>query len=116
MSDEEDYKKWINKRNYIYDSFYNETYLNGLTVSIYSESEEAWLAACEIKNKEIKLLKEELKREREGNDFYDENFGGNEGKYTRISPEDWYKRGDATYGGKKAREIIAQRKIKSEDL
>ena len=75
------------------------------------------------RGKLIRQLKEELKREREGNDLY-----GNIQTYTEYYDDDknMIKEFDSeqieyhgrfiSCSGKKAREIIAQRKIKDEDL
>lgn len=55
--DKEEYDKWLESQNWHYDSFDNEYYQNGLKVSIYGETEEAWQSACEYKQKEIDELK-----------------------------------------------------------
>ena len=55
--DKEAFEKWLEAQNWYYDSFDNEYYQNGLKISIYGETEEAWQAACEYKQQEIDELK-----------------------------------------------------------
>lgn len=59
--DKEEYDKWLEAQNWHYDSFDNEYYQNGLKISIYGETEEAWQAACGYKQKEIDDLIGQLK-------------------------------------------------------
>jgi hypothetical protein len=52
MGTEEDkkkYEEWLEKRDYYFDHD-NDCWLDKKIVSIYSETEDAWLAACEYKN------------------------------------------------------------------
>jgi hypothetical protein len=58
--DKEAYEKWLEAQKYDYDSWDDKHCRNGLVVSIYSETEEAWQAACEYKDAEIKKLREAL--------------------------------------------------------
>ncbi len=51
--DKEAFEKWLEAQNWHYDSFDNEYYQNGLKISIYSETEEAWQDACEYKDKSL---------------------------------------------------------------
>jgi hypothetical protein len=45
--DNEAFEKWLNDQDYKYDTWDGQDYKDGKVVSIYSETEEAWQAACE---------------------------------------------------------------------
>ncbi len=55
--DKEAFNKWLNDQDYKYDTWDGQDYRDGKIVSIYSETELAWQAACEYKDKEIGDLK-----------------------------------------------------------
>jgi len=68
----EAYNNWIKNRDYHFDMD-GEAWLNKEVVSIYSETKDAWQAACEYKQREIdeiyatwegtlKILNLEMKR------------------------------------------------------
>jgi hypothetical protein len=55
--DKEAFEKWLNDQNYKYDTWDGQDYRDGKIVSIYSETELAWQAVCEYKDKEIDEIK-----------------------------------------------------------
>ena len=57
--DKEAYNNWIKNRDYHFDMD-GEAWLNKEVVSIFSETKDAWQAACEYKQKEIDELKSAL--------------------------------------------------------
>jgi hypothetical protein len=58
--DKKKYDEWRDKRDYYFDHD-NDCWLNRQIVSIYTETEDAWMAACEYKNEMEKAYLGHLK-------------------------------------------------------
>jgi hypothetical protein len=73
--DKEAFNKWLNDQDYKYDTWDGQDYRDGKIVSIYSETELAWQAACEYKDKEYSNIMDAMTQTSQNNaKLVDENI------------------------------------------